>query len=163
MRRTILTPPYRWAGRWLATLLLAMAFTPLMAQYTPAGDVKTEGGNPFSDPDEERNTIRWNEPDDPGERGNNVSPMDEQVKKVQKDIEEIAKSLSSLHRDDDEDKDNESGHVSFNDPGYYDSDDYYTPPAHDDYNYHDGHGVDQHRSEERRVGKECISRWSPYH
>ena len=24
-------------------------------------------------------------------------------------------------------------------------------------------GVDQHRSEERRVGKECRSRWSPYH
>ena len=23
--------------------------------------------------------------------------------------------------------------------------------------------VSQHRSEERRVGKECISRWSPYH
>src|SRR3712207_8806698 len=25
-----------------------------------------------------------------------------------------------------------------------------------------GHGLD-HRSEERRVGKECRSRWSPYH
>ena len=24
-------------------------------------------------------------------------------------------------------------------------------------------GVDQSRSEERRVGKECRSRWSPYH
>src|SRR2546429_9750201 len=24
-------------------------------------------------------------------------------------------------------------------------------------------GADQHRSEERRVGKECRSRWSPYH
>ena len=23
--------------------------------------------------------------------------------------------------------------------------------------------VEQHRSEERRVGKECRSRWSPYH
>ena len=23
--------------------------------------------------------------------------------------------------------------------------------------------IDQHRSEERRVGKECRSRWSPYH
>ena len=23
--------------------------------------------------------------------------------------------------------------------------------------------VDEHRSEERRVGKECRSRWSPYH
>ena len=25
------------------------------------------------------------------------------------------------------------------------------------------HGSTQHRSEERRVGKECRSRWSPYH
>ena len=24
-------------------------------------------------------------------------------------------------------------------------------------------GSDEHRSEERRVGKECRSRWSPYH
>ena len=24
-------------------------------------------------------------------------------------------------------------------------------------------GIDMHRSEERRVGKECRSRWSPYH
>ena len=24
-------------------------------------------------------------------------------------------------------------------------------------------GATQHRSEERRVGKECRSRWSPYH
>ena len=24
-------------------------------------------------------------------------------------------------------------------------------------------GTDEHRSEERRVGKECRSRWSPYH
>src|SRR5256886_3265959 len=27
----------------------------------------------------------------------------------------------------------------------------------------DGAGIGQHRSEERRVGKECRSRWSPYH
>ena len=27
----------------------------------------------------------------------------------------------------------------------------------------DGDTVDQLRSEERRVGKECRSRWSPYH
>ena len=26
-----------------------------------------------------------------------------------------------------------------------------------------GIGEDQQRSEERRVGKECRSRWSPYH
>ena len=26
-----------------------------------------------------------------------------------------------------------------------------------------GDAVDPHRSEERRVGKECRSRWSPYH
>ena len=25
------------------------------------------------------------------------------------------------------------------------------------------YGVQEHRSEERRVGKECRSRWSPYH
>ena len=25
------------------------------------------------------------------------------------------------------------------------------------------HAINQHRSEERRVGKECRSRWSPYH
>src|ERR1039457_5339802 len=28
---------------------------------------------------------------------------------------------------------------------------------------HSGGGMDQDRSEERRVGKECRSRWSPYH
>src|SRR2546425_9055006 len=27
----------------------------------------------------------------------------------------------------------------------------------------DGSGGPEHRSEERRVGKECRSRWSPYH
>ena len=27
----------------------------------------------------------------------------------------------------------------------------------------DGYGVTSARSEERRVGKECRSRWSPYH
>src|SRR5574343_1469839 len=27
----------------------------------------------------------------------------------------------------------------------------------------DGKSLGQHRSEERRVGKECRSRWSPYH
>ena len=26
-----------------------------------------------------------------------------------------------------------------------------------------GHGGERERSEERRVGKECRSRWSPYH
>ena len=26
-----------------------------------------------------------------------------------------------------------------------------------------GHAVQRNRSEERRVGKECRSRWSPYH
>ena len=31
----------------------------------------------------------------------------------------------------------------------------HTPPS--------GHGRDSIRSEERRVGKECRSRWSPYH
>ena len=25
------------------------------------------------------------------------------------------------------------------------------------------HDIELHRSEERRVGKECRSRWSPYH
>ena len=30
------------------------------------------------------------------------------------------------------------------------------------YRYSDGSGY-YHRSEERRVGKECRSRWSPYH
>src|SRR5260370_35102475 len=29
--------------------------------------------------------------------------------------------------------------------------------------YHHMRVVDHHRSEERRVGKECRSRWSPYH
>jgi len=29
--------------------------------------------------------------------------------------------------------------------------------------YEGGAGVLEHRSEERRVGKECRSRWSPYH
>ena len=30
-------------------------------------------------------------------------------------------------------------------------------------NEHDAEDVVQERSEERRVGKECRSRWSPYH
>src|SRR3712207_9152154 len=29
--------------------------------------------------------------------------------------------------------------------------------------FNGGYGVDYARSEERRVGKECRSRWSPYH
>ena len=29
--------------------------------------------------------------------------------------------------------------------------------------YFEGKGIDTDRSEERRVGKECRSRWSPYH
>ena len=32
-----------------------------------------------------------------------------------------------------------------------------------DINLPDGNGYDLCRSEERRVGKECRSRWSPYH
>ena len=30
-------------------------------------------------------------------------------------------------------------------------------------NIYAAHGIDEFRSEERRVGKECRSRWSPYH
>jgi len=30
-------------------------------------------------------------------------------------------------------------------------------------NYKEFYGLDFYRSEERRVGKECRSRWSPYH
>ena len=30
-------------------------------------------------------------------------------------------------------------------------------------NYGQRHGIEVSRSEERRVGKECRSRWSPYH
>src|SRR2546429_1686416 len=40
----------------------------------------------------------------------------------------------------------------------------YVTPGLIDIHYHVGHGgAPLNRSEERRVGKECRSRWSPYH
>ena len=37
------------------------------------------------------------------------------------------------------------------------------PPPNITGQLHMGHALDDDRSEERRVGKECRSRWSPYH
>jgi len=40
---------------------------------------------------------------------------------------------------------------------------YSISPAAECRNEHEIIGASNHRSEERRVGKECRSRWSPYH
>ena len=56
-----------------------------------------------------------------------------------------------LFRSDDEDDDGDDDNAdNYNDAGGNDKDD-------------DGDDDNDVRSEERRVGKECRSRWSPYH
>ena len=39
----------------------------------------------------------------------------------------------------------------------------FTIPSSTSFKYHNKTQCQPHRSEERRVGKECRSRWSPYH